>query len=543
MDKQFARANVNAQWNGVENIAEKKGKPYVYPNQKEKGIEIHTAFLMGVSLVMLIASPQWGKTGCATYLMYLMTTHNDEETMIHPDNVFIITGMSDKDWREQTQVRMLPIFRVRVYHRNDLHKMINEIRNKRDCLIIIDECHFGTGTEQTLHDCLRASGLLDLHTLIQNNIKILCISATPGNTLVDAERWGSEHQKTIIAECGPKYTSFRTLLDENRVKSTIDLKDKDEVKQMLDDIEKRWTTPRYHIIRSSDAQLKVLKQQVIKRGYLSSIHNSSNRITKETLDMMLSTQPAKHHFIYIKSFWRAAKTLPDTYIGICYEKTADYTVASQGLGGRLLGYEKQNGEFAPLLYTNELAIQEYVNWFNNGCNYYMSKKYNTANLKVVKGHIKKKTDSMVDPKEISNLRETIPVKEKYKVSELTKVGVVKNVPCDAILATSLTIYTNKDFMKKFALKSIPSDAKELSDILKKTGHSANVAFKKNAISAVTNPKNYYTQTWAGCQYQIIKNKESEVIVIERDRNLLNKLEKGQKIVVHNWNQKLVLYEN
>lgn len=546
MDKAHARACVVAEWNGFENMKKNNMETLVYDNQKEKAIDIQVAFSLGVSLVMMIASPQWGKTGCAQYLMYLMTTHSDDDTMIHPDNVYIITGLSDKDWREQTKERMLPIFRERVYHRNELHKIINEIKNKKGCLIIIDECHFGTENNQTLHECLKSAGLLDVHTLIASNINLLCVSATPGNVLIDAERWGPEHQRTIIADYGAKYTSFKTLLQEERVRKITNLSDKKGVNELLDVIEDRWSSPRYHIIRASDAQLKkdVFKKEIIKRGYITSYHNSRDRISKEQLNMMLDNQPSQHHFIFIKSFWRAAKTLNDSYIGICHEKTSDYTVAAQGLGGRLLGYGKQTGDKAPLLYTNVIAIEEYVNWFDNKCNYFMSKKYTTTNLKIKQGEIKKKTDSTVDPKLIENLHEVIPNTDRYRKTELTKVGTVKEIPGDAVLATEFQRYTPVSFVHKFGLTAIPSDAKELGEMMKRNGYEVNISFTKNTAPSVSNMVNYYKRPeWAGRQYHVIKLKDDEVVVIKRNQEILKNIQKGQKIVAHNYMSKLVLYEN
>lgn len=545
MDKSHARACVVAEWAGMENAKKNANEQLVYENQMEKAIEIQSAFVDGALLVMFIASPQYGKTGCAQYLMYLMTTHSDDATMVHPDNVYIITGMSDKDWREQTKARMLPMFRERVYHRNDLYKITDEIKNKKGCLIVVDECHFGTEKNQTLHGCLKSAGLLDRNVLIEHDIKLLFVSATPGNVLVDAQGWGPMYQRTIIADYGTKYTSFKTLLHEDRVKHILNLADKKDVNELLDTIEKRWSTPRYHIIRASDIQLKndVFKKEIIKRGYMTSLHNSRDRITKEQLDNMMNNQPAKHHFIFIKSFWRAAKTLNDAFIGVCHEKTNDYSVAAQGLAGRLLGYGKQHGDEAPLIYTNVIAIEEYVNWFNNKCNYYMSKKYTTTNLKVIKGLIKKKTDSTVYPPLVKNLHEVKMEHNKCTVSELIKHGYVKEVPSDALLVTQIKWYTLQAFKTEFGLVSIPAGAEELSKMMKNNGFDVNVSFTKNTAPSTSNMNNYYKKPeWAGGEYNVIKLKDDEVIVIKRNREVLDNLLKGQKIVVHTYQNRLALYE-
>ena len=59
-------------------------------------------------------------------------------------NVFFITGMSDRSWLDQTRERVLPCWRKNVYHRNTLHKMsakIKSLEKRKDILIILDECH------------------------------------------------------------------------------------------------------------------------------------------------------------------------------------------------------------------------------------------------------------------------------------------------------------------------------------------------------------------------------------------------------------------
>jgi hypothetical protein len=538
MDKCYAREIVKADWNGQLNILKKKGEELVHDSQKEKAIEIYKAFLNGVSLVTLIASPQWGKTGVSLYLMYMMTTHTDDDTMTHPDNVFIITGMSDKDWRSQTKERMPNCFKNRVYHRNDLHKIIADVCNKRDILIIIDECHFGSETTQTLHNCLKTAGIWDINYMTENNVKILCISATPGNVLLDAQRWGYEHHHMVVAkDNGTSYTSFKTLLDQERILSTRDITKQNNITFIMDIINTKWKTPMYHIIRIH-SKTEVFKAEIVKRGYTFSDHTSHDRILN--VEELLSTEPKCHHFIFIKGFWRAAKTLNDKYIGICYESSKDYSSIAQGLGGRLLGYNRRTGSKAPILFCDVNAVKEYVNFLEKEANYLMCKKYKSNALTITKGQVTKKKDSVVHPNEIDNL---LPVDEPNRLP----TGVVRvkshKTPTDAILTTKLEVLSISEFCKIYKVLSMPTDAKRLSAQLAQNGFNSNVSFKKQPASSVSNMVNYFKhKDWAHAKYHVIKLEgDNDVIVITRDTQRLNSLQPGDVFIAHNYKQERITY--
>jgi hypothetical protein len=544
MDKLHARALVNAEWDGRENRLMNKGKVLVHDNQKDYAQQAFRAFLSGVSLVSLVASCQMGKTGAALYLMKLMTTHPDDEVMIHPDNVFMISAMSDKDWKSQTKKRVLPCFQPRVWHRNDLSLMLRTIRGKHGCLIVIDECHYGNEKEQTLHKILKESGIWDIDYMRSHNIKILCMSATPGHVLVDAQNWGDDHHKTIVAaDTDGSYTSFRHLLDEGRV-IAADLAKPPQVVEVLDAIAARWDSPKYHIVRASEKTLEkgCVKDRLVERGFHWTMHNSQDRI--RNIEKMLGNAPSAHHFIFIKGFWRAAKTLDDSHIGVCYEGSKDYSACVQGLAGRLLGYGRQRGSQAPLLYCHVRAIQEYADWLDNGANYYLCEKYASKNLKVRRGVIVKKEDSALDPQEVhldaidSNLKQmsrALPV----------RVKVVSAPPQGACVATTCKEMTADEFQAAFGLKKLPKTCVALSNQLKKSGISANVSFAANAARDVANLVNYYRHPeWASGEHHVVKlGKADTYTVIKKDASVLSSCIgcRGKQVVIHDYKGDLVLY--
>lgn len=538
MGKNLARDRVTAEWSW----AQARGDICIYPTQARKAAEICAAFKTGVSLVTLVASPQWGKTGVAVDVMYRMTV--DGST--HPENVFMVTGMSDKDWVAQTQMRVLPIFRDRVVHRNRIKKM--SLHGLRDALIVIDECHYGSEVAQTMHRHLKASGLWDIDYMRRENIKILSISATPANVLLDALCWSDDHHRIVVArgDDTPEYVGFHTLVQEGRVRH-VRPQDEGLLEVVLDEIDKRWRNePRWHVIRAPPTLLRKheLVETLKARGFSCTFHNSRQRVAN--IDDMLSAAPREHHFIFIKQFWKAAKTLRDTHIGVCLEVTKDTTAAAQGLGGRLLGFGKARGERAPVLFCNADTIQSYVRWLDNDCNYFMCRKYLSAALKVRDGVVVKQKQSAMHADQVANL-EAVPASRglpRYNVGHVApprKIGVVRTVPSGARLVTAIEVLDGEGFAARFHVVG-GETAAELSKMLRAAGVRANVSYSRNAAASRSNLVNYYThRNWSEDEYHISRLEEGRYVVIRRDKRVLDSAKEGDEVVAHNHLGQMVLY--
>jgi hypothetical protein len=582
--KADSRLIVKSFWNASSNVSKSNGVELVYESQATHAMKICNSFWSGKSIVCFISGPQWGKTGVAIKCIYEMTTHPDDDIMIHPDNVYVISGLSDLDWKAQTKHRMLPCFKDRVYHRNDVHKFVSEIVNKRDVLIVIDEVHVAIESNQTMCTCLKDSGIWDIDFMKSHNVKILCISATPGHVVLDMKGWGN-NQETIVAKSvigkegeGEAYTGFGHLLQENRVMSFgSELKD-DAILRMFELIESRWpsqfnvSNARYHIIRLSDRNSSNLINMIEEHGYELTFHNSAKRIID--VDTLLNTQPLNHHFILIKGFWRQSTTLNDKYIGICYENSADYSCISQGLGGRLLGYKRQRGTQAPILLSNKVAIEEYVSWLNNDGDYLQCKTYNSAVLKIADGRVKKKKKSSMHPNEVANMTRTSPgftkkkevkevktvktveaVKEEKTVKtkrasitpliRVNRVGIVAKIQPGVKIATIYEEMLVSHFMERFGVTTIPGTARELRAILLDKQLQVNVSYATITAASDTNLKTFYLHSvkWAATKYHIIKlNKDDDkIIVITRDLDILNNAKPDDMIAAHNHKNQIVLY--
>ena len=108
------RRDLQNQYEDKEFDAKRKLKKYIYDNQKEAASECINHFMTGKTLVILIAQPGTGKTGTLTEIFYRLATNPDDELCVNSSNMHIISGMNDKDWRDQVQQNMLTSFQTNI---------------------------------------------------------------------------------------------------------------------------------------------------------------------------------------------------------------------------------------------------------------------------------------------------------------------------------------------------------------------------------------------------------------------------------------------
>jgi hypothetical protein len=376
-------------------------KELVYKNQKEAAVEIcRELFDKGKTIATLIAEPQVGKTGTFLETAFLACTHQSDTHIVDPSNIFIITGMSDTDWQKQTKNDMLEPFKKRVYHRGRLNTQDRQdgfytnLANAKDALLIFDECHIANGKEHQISGMLRTLGLLDLSVLKQRNIKILDVSATPGATLNDTLTWGEENHSVIILKSSEAYTGFRHFIKEKRIHESYDLTDEIQLESLARFIKSTFPNPLWHVIRlpSKSRKNSELDAKIscicAREKWTAMNHSAVDRIND--LDYHMGTRPKTHTFLLIKEFWRAGKRLNDTFIGIVHDApTEDVNVAAQGLAGRLCGNDKKRGADAPHVFTNTELINQYIAWIDAKGDFSKVRKYNSAQLTIKNGRVKK----------------------------------------------------------------------------------------------------------------------------------------------------------
>lgn len=553
--KAWSRRDVLEEFEDAKNDALRKTNlPLIYPTQVIYGHRISNAFFSGKSLVMFVASPQFGKTATSLQCIIDLTTSLDEMKRIHKDNVFVVTGLSDLDWKTQMQARMLPSFVDKVFHRNDIHKMVAKIKNKSDIFIVVDEVHVALQNNQSVHELLINSGIWDINYLTKHNIKILCISATPSFVLMDVNEWDANLRCTIVAKPSlhiVNYMGFQAMLDEDRIQ-IFDIKCTRDINMLVSKVEARYRGPKYHILRLNQ-KLRVEFGQVVERaGYLVSDHNCTTRLAD--VDSMLNSEPSRHHFIIIKSLWRASKTLCDKHIGVCMDNSNDFNCVAQGLGGRLLGYRRSRGPSAPLLFSNVSAIKQYVSWLETGADYHTCELYESNQLKIVEGSMKRKKISSLHYCEIKNVRRGTVQNQVPKLAvpntifKSTKLKRIGPVPCHTRMCTTYTKMTRAMFLSTFNLIMTPDTARGLREMMIRGGNDVIVSYKLGSAQTDSNLKTFFghQKAWSAAKYHIIKDMDlrddDNFVVIERNLEMLNSVKAGDILVAHNHAEKLIKYQ-
>ena len=374
----------------------------------------------------------------------------DSANPIPIENIYIITGVSSCEWKKQTKQRLPASIQDRVFHRGDLPStFVNEIKNKRNVLIIMDEIQVAAKKEQTICKTFRAAGMLDKANLYENDIKILEYTATPDGTIYDLMKWGDSSTK-ILGEVGDGYVSAFDLLQQGRVKQyhdicgyniktgTLDERVWKNIREIKTNVDK-YTQPKWHIIRTKNGCFQDItlrnfekvfgttKYAFIKYDRESEINDINNNL--------LQHAPTKHTFILIKEMLRCAKTIVKRHLGISYEryteKPDDATII-QGLVGRNTGYD-DNG--LTICYTNTESIEKYETmWRSNFDD--TTVKWNSKTTKFTNGKLQGK-NTFNNPKMYKGfLTDNVSEKEnntekyvtkQFKTQEEAKKYFIENV--------------------------------------------------------------------------------------------------------------------
>tara|TARA_R110002074_G_scaffold15893_6_gene53804 strand:+ start:4995 stop:6356 length:1362 start_codon:yes stop_codon:yes gene_type:complete len=404
----------------------------VYPQQKSIAIEIYDILTKGGKIcVTLCAPPQWGKTGVSLYLAKKFTTTKNKWFTDY-NQVYFCTGMSDTSMVKQTQDRLLPCWKKKVFHRNTFLRVVNHIKllqkiNKDyNILIILDECHIANLENQSMSEKLHELNIFKLDYLKTHNIKFLQISATPSNALVDCMDWGKYHDK-IIPPILEGYVSFSGIISENRIREPLNLNDYENCVKFTDDFS-IFPENRYHIVRMSIytpngglSPYNIAKEHfrmICKsKGYnLIELNSEISKKTKEGIFLSLNNEPKSHTIIMIKNMLRAGKTLCDKFIGFGHEIVTigdkSYSSEVQGIPGRLCGWGKKKGLGAPIIYCDENIIKNYILLYSSKFD------YNEETLEWRDNRMTKKLEEIAPRKSIPSIFNTHKIQGLSKLDQL-----------------------------------------------------------------------------------------------------------------------------
>jgi len=391
------RANISNAYRQKNELLQLEGRRVTYDNQQEAALKIIQHYMSGKLAVVLVAQPGAGKTGVIVELQYLLGTHNNDEMFVFAENFHTISGMSDCEWKKQTQSNVLDIQKLRdnVRHRGEVHEIKETLRNLEGGVVAADECHVAAGKNMTLAKVLTEAGMLNVTLLEAKRNRLLEISATPEGVMTDLETWGDKAAMVLLIP-GEKYKGFQTMLDEQRIRNAPMITSEEIAMNMLRFFDNRFAavTKKYILIRTEDAPtIAHFKAAARRLDWDVKHHDSQDKI--ENADAMMRIAPPKHTIIFIKGFWRASKRLIRDNVGGTYEqppKKRNTTATSQGLTARFCDTFDYTGSWLnphlrPIHFCDMGAVEEYMNWIQGGCDYRNS-DYNASRMKSKDGRVK-----------------------------------------------------------------------------------------------------------------------------------------------------------
>jgi hypothetical protein len=303
--------------------------------------------------VLIFGMPQIGKTSII------------QEIMIKLDsdiNIIVMTGLSSIDWMKQTKERLNDTGRrFSLYHLSTINN-ISHIRP--NSIIFLDECHIAIKQNQTL-DILFNKFSFDY--LVNNQIKLVYISATPDAHLIDCHK--SKNFSVICPNLPEKYISPSVLLEKGHLIDGYEYSDEQTYLNHLIKIKKDFiklnmygfirlpTHPKYYHLYSK------IKEIFVDCKYIEYFEDN-----KIAINELMNKMPQNPTIIYVKNKLRCSHTFEIKYISFMYEripkeKNINNSTITQSFVGRACGYKNIPINFK--IYTNLDSIYNYVELHKN----------------------------------------------------------------------------------------------------------------------------------------------------------------------------------
>jgi len=391
---------------------DKATSEYIFPNQMEDAHNIVNKFYENKRRVISIQKKtKVGADGLMIEIAKLLTTHSDDEFVVNPSNVRIITGMSNAGWEKDMIEKAPTCFKDKIFHHGKLSK--SDLKNIRDGLIIIDEIDTGDKEFQVLHNTLKEACVLDVNHMEENNNRFVFISATMIKELYDLYRWGELHElyKMTIPE---EYIGHKDFLEKGIVKEFYSLNSAENAEKWVqeDILDNYGDDYRVHIVRVAESKNNKTALQIqnacIRKGVSYRNHTSTDRLSEDEIKEFFKEPLPQHIVLGVKGFFRRANLIPNRWklrIGATHEyytKKVDNNVQIQGLIGRMTGYWRyviDSGHKTGPHRTSIKAIEQYEKIYNDpfGLNSYQTTGFNKKNGKVTAD------PTMLSPHNILNL--------------------------------------------------------------------------------------------------------------------------------------------
>lgn len=430
---------------------EKATSEYIFPNQMEDANKIVDMFYKNNRRVISIQKKtKVGADGLMIEIAKLLTTHIDDEFVVNPANIRILTGMSNALWEKDMIDKAPTCFKDKIFHHGKLSRA--DLLNIRNGLFIIDEIDTGDKEYQVLHNALKEACVLDVDHMNANNNRFVFISATMIKEMYDLYQWGELHElyKMTIPD---SYIGHNDFMNLGILKEFYSLESiENSNKWVQEDILTHYGTDfRLHIVRLNVRIVDFVQNACIRNGIAFRNHTSTDRISQKAIHELFDKPLTQHIVLGVKGFFRRANLIPNLWklrIGATHElytKTVDNSVQIQGLPGRMSGYWREpieKGHKTGPHRTSLKAIEEYENTYNDP---FGTNSYKTAGFKKKKGKVISKP-TMLSPKNIPNLTAVdLPeVDSDYDITDIYDDYDTINEYIKTIINGKITKYVNTD---------------------------------------------------------------------------------------------------
>tara|TARA_Y100000389_G_C17447824_1_gene512715 strand:- start:150 stop:1793 length:1644 start_codon:yes stop_codon:yes gene_type:complete len=480
---------------------------YIFPNQIQDANNITNMFYnQKVRVISIQKLTKLGADGLMIEIAKLLTTHIDDNFVVDPSNVRIITGMSNVCWQKDMIDKAPNCFKDKIFHHGKLKNAnLNVINNG---LIIIDEIDTGDKEKQVLDTILKEARILDVEHMKMHNNKFVIISATMIKELYDLYRWGKLHimYNMIIPS---NYIGHKDFLDMKIINEYYPLDNENNIKKWIEeDILNNYKTDyRIHIVRITYKMTDKIKKTCIDKNIIFKEHNSEDRLSDNEMKTLFTEPLTQHTVLGVKGFLRRANLIPNIWklrIGTIFEyytQNVDYNVQIQGLTGRMTGYWRDtiiNGHKTGPYRTSIKAIEAYEKIYNDpfGTNSYKTNGFNKKEGKFVttstclnhkNANIKNPVDLPISYEIGSTpiIKFTITIEEKENIQEIIKTKDTKKIT--KIVHKIMCKYT-KDIFEKYKLYKLRCWNIDPNDKTKCDKYGLNLMCKDNAYSLKTNIK-------------------------------------------------------
>ena len=463
---------------------------YIYPNQKEDANKIVDIFYKtNCRVISIQKKTKVGADGLMIEVAKLLTTHIDDNFVVNPANVRILTGMSNVTWEKDMIDKAPYCFKDKIFHHGKLSSRA-DLTNISNGLFIIDEVDVGDKEYQLLHTILETAGVLDVKHMEEHNNRFVFISATMIKQQYDLYRWGKlhEHYKMTIPE---SYFGHKDFLENGSVKEFYSLNSKENAEKWIqEDILNNYGTDyRINIVRVIAKTVDLVQNACILKGVAFRNHTSIDRLSDDEINEFFK-EPLKRHIVLgVKGFYRRANLIPNPWklrIGATHElytKNVDYNVQIQGLTGRMTGYWRENIEAGHKTGPHRTSIKAIEQYEKTYLNPFGLNSYQTSGFKKnEKGKVIAES-TMLSARNIPNLEAVdLPVVPDVKVDiNLYRIysdeSVVINV-CKLLGYQYISIKENNNGFKETSLNN-KTNVVSLQDAIKKvpTAYGTNNGIK------------------------------------------------------------------